>query len=75
VGKVARDLGLVEPGYRLLANVGNHGGQEVPHCMSTCSVARRWDRCWHAEPFAMQQSGLVFFRTFLARHTNADDEW
>jgi diadenosine tetraphosphate (Ap4A) HIT family hydrolase len=31
VGKVARDLGLVEPGYRLLANVGAHGGQEVPH--------------------------------------------
>ncbi len=31
VGTVARDLGLVEPGYRLLANVGGHGGQEVPH--------------------------------------------
>ena len=31
VGKVARDLGLVEPGYRLLANVGRDGGQEVPH--------------------------------------------
>ena len=31
VGTVARDLGLVEPGYRLLANVGRHGGQEVPH--------------------------------------------
>lgn len=31
VGKVARDLGLVEPGYRLLGNVGGHGGQEVPH--------------------------------------------
>ncbi len=31
VGKVARDKGLVEPGYRLLANVGQHGGQEVPH--------------------------------------------
>ena len=31
VGKVARDQGLVEPGYRLLANVGGHGGQEVPH--------------------------------------------
>src|ERR1700712_4349432 len=31
VGQVARDLGLVEPGYRLLANVGGHGGQEVPH--------------------------------------------
>ena len=31
VGKVARDAGLVEPGYRVLANVGAHGGQEVPH--------------------------------------------
>jgi len=31
VGKVARDLGLEAPGYRLLANVGEHSGQEVPH--------------------------------------------
>lgn len=31
VGRVAREAGLVEPGYRLLANVGGHGGQEVPH--------------------------------------------
>ena len=31
VGKVARDKGLVEPGYRMMANVGVHGGQEVPH--------------------------------------------
>ena len=31
VGSIARDQGLVEPGYRLLANVGAHGGQEVPH--------------------------------------------
>jgi len=31
VGTVAADLGLVEPGYRLLANVGQHGHQEVPH--------------------------------------------
>ena len=31
VGHVARELGLVEPGYRLLANVGGHGHQEVPH--------------------------------------------
>ena len=31
VGAVARAKGLVEPGYRLLANVGEHGGQEVPH--------------------------------------------
>ncbi len=31
VGEVARAQGLVAPGYRLLANVGGHGGQEVPH--------------------------------------------
>lgn len=30
VGAIARDAGLVAPGYRLLANVGAHGGQEVP---------------------------------------------
>ena len=31
VGQVAREAGLVEPGYRLLANVGVNGHQEVPH--------------------------------------------
>ena len=31
VGRVARDEQLVAPGYRLLVNVGAHGGQEVPH--------------------------------------------
>jgi histidine triad (HIT) family protein len=31
VGKVARDQGLVAPGYRLLANTGRASGQEVPH--------------------------------------------
>jgi histidine triad (HIT) family protein len=31
VGRIARDAGLVEPGYRLLANVGRASGQEVPH--------------------------------------------
>jgi diadenosine tetraphosphate (Ap4A) HIT family hydrolase len=31
VGHVAREKGLVEPGYRIMANVGAHGGQEVPH--------------------------------------------
>ena len=31
VGTVARENGLVEPGYRMLANVGQHGHQEVPH--------------------------------------------
>ena len=31
VGKVARDNGCVEQGYRMLANIGKRGGQEVPH--------------------------------------------
>ncbi len=31
VGHVAREAGLVEPGYRLLANTGLHSGQEIPH--------------------------------------------
>jgi histidine triad (HIT) family protein len=31
VGKVAKDLGLEAQGYRLLANMGEHSGQEVPH--------------------------------------------
>ena len=31
VGTVARRLGLEAPGHRILANMGEHGGQEVPH--------------------------------------------
>lgn len=31
VGQVARALGLDAPGYRLLANMGEDAGQEVPH--------------------------------------------
>jgi histidine triad (HIT) family protein len=31
VGTVAREHKLVEPGYRLLANIGPDGHQEVPH--------------------------------------------
>ena len=31
VGQVAREAGLAAPGYRLLANNGPHGHQEVPH--------------------------------------------
>ena len=31
VGHVARNMGLVEPGYRLLANTGLDAHQEVPH--------------------------------------------
>ena len=31
LGQVARDAGLAADGYRLIANTGMHGGQEVPH--------------------------------------------
>lgn len=31
VGKVAEELGLVEAGYRTLANAGDNAHQEVPH--------------------------------------------
>ena len=31
VGHVAREAGLVEPGYRVLYNVGYNGGQEIAH--------------------------------------------
>jgi histidine triad (HIT) family protein len=31
IGHVAREQGLVVPGYRLLANTGPNSGQEVPH--------------------------------------------
>ncbi|MEW4468136.1 histidine triad nucleotide-binding protein [Parasphingorhabdus sp. JC815] len=31
VGHVAREAGMVEAGYRLLANIGQNAHQEVPH--------------------------------------------
>jgi len=31
VGHIARDEGLVAPGHRLLVNVGQQAGQEIPH--------------------------------------------
>jgi histidine triad (HIT) family protein len=31
VGRIANELGLEAQGYRLLANMGEHSGQEVPH--------------------------------------------
>jgi histidine triad (HIT) family protein len=31
VAIVAQQLGLEDPGYRILANMGADGGQEVPH--------------------------------------------
>ncbi len=31
IGEVTRQLGLADPGYRLMVNMGHHGHQEVPH--------------------------------------------
>lgn len=31
VGKIARENGMDEDGYRLISNIGNNSGQEVPH--------------------------------------------
>lgn len=31
VGEIARTAGVAESGYRLIANAGINGGQEVPH--------------------------------------------
>ena len=31
IGRIARDAGLVAPGYRILANIGADGNQVVPH--------------------------------------------
>ena len=31
IGEVTRQLGLAEPGYRLMVNMGRDGHQEVPH--------------------------------------------
>ena len=31
VSKISADHGLSENGYRVIANTGDHGGQEVPH--------------------------------------------
>lgn len=30
-GKIAREQGVAESGYRMVSNCKNHGGQEVPH--------------------------------------------
>ena len=31
VGKIAREQGLVEPGYREISNIGRNAGQVIPH--------------------------------------------
>ena len=43
-GKIARDLGAAEKGYRILANTGADGGQEVPHFHVHVFAGRRLGR-------------------------------
>ena len=43
-GQIARDLGVAEPGYRILANTGADGGQEVPHFHLHLFAGRRLGR-------------------------------
>lgn len=31
IAKIAAEFGIAESGYRLIANIGGHGHQEVPH--------------------------------------------
>jgi diadenosine tetraphosphate (Ap4A) HIT family hydrolase len=31
IGLVAREAGVTDSGYRILSNIGDEGGQEVPH--------------------------------------------
>lgn len=44
VGQVARDLGLEATGYRILSNMGEDGGQEVPHFHVHIFAGRRVGR-------------------------------
>ncbi len=30
-GKIAKEMGIAEDGYKLLIRTGKHGGQEIPH--------------------------------------------
>ena len=43
-GKIARDLGAAEKGYRVLANTGADGCQEVPHFHLHVFAGRRLGR-------------------------------
>ena len=53
VGKVARDAGVAGDGYRILANIGGNGHQEVPHL--------------HVHIFGGRQLGRMLPREYPAR--------
>jgi len=56
VGKIARDEGLVDQGYRILANVGLNSGQGFRTYMRISSAGARLDRCWQDR--RLQNEGL-----------------
>jgi histidine triad (HIT) family protein len=49
VGKIAKDQGLDETGYRVISNCGANGGQEVPHLHLHILGGRRLGRMVQAE--------------------------
>ena len=65
VGKVARDAGVAVDGYRLLANIGGNGHQEVPTCTSTSSAVVTSAARWAHESTRMSEGRLMP----LFRHT------
>ena len=44
VGEIARQLGVDGEGYRVIANTGHNGGQEVPHFHAHICAGRRLGR-------------------------------
>ncbi len=52
VGQVAKDAGLEAHGYRLLSNMGDEGGQEVPHFHVHVFGGRRLGRMVPTAPSA-----------------------
>ena len=51
-GKIAREAGLVESGYRLLANTGMNSGQEVPHLHVHIFAGRQLGPMLHGSSFS-----------------------
>ena len=44
VGEIARQLGVAGEGYRVIVNIGQNGGQEVPHFHIHICAGRRLGR-------------------------------
>ncbi len=71
VGKIAREAGLVEPGYRLLANVGGElrpGGPAPPRAHLRRRAA--WARCWRVSALARRGIALTVRAVRVAPRTD-----